>query len=102
MKMVVSMKFYEKIKNANQKAFKEKLKVIAQREKKSYLKMLLDTYYSVLKYGIGLTDYLNYEFYKKDKNKLLKLKKYKKVKICKILISLFKNYSLDDIIKTIK
>ena len=61
------MKFYEKIKNANQKAFKEKLKVIAQRGKKSYLKMLLDTYYSVLKYGIGLTDYLNYEFYKKDK-----------------------------------
>ena len=36
-------------------------------ENKNYYKLLLDTYISIPKYGIGLTDYLNYEFYKKTK-----------------------------------
>lgn len=28
---------------------------------------MIDTYYSILRYGVGLTDYLNYEFYKKNR-----------------------------------
>ena len=59
------MAFYSYIFSANYKGFKEKLKNIAQKENKSYLKMKIDTYYSIVRYGIGLTDYLNYEFYKK-------------------------------------
>lgn len=60
------MTFISSVLNSNYKGFKTKLKRIAQKEKKSYLALLLDTYYSVLKYGIGLSDYLNYEFYKKN------------------------------------
>lgn len=62
------MAFYSYIFSANYKGFKEKLKVIAKKEHKNYCKMLLDTYFSIFKYGIGLTDYLNYEFYKKKSN----------------------------------
>ena len=61
------MAFYSYIFSANVKRFKNKLKTIAKNENKNYYKLLIDTYYSILKYGIGLTDYLNYEFYKKDK-----------------------------------
>lgn len=62
------MAFYSYIFSANVKGFKAKLKAIAKKEKKNYYKLLMDTYYSIIKYGIGLTDYLNYEFYKKDKS----------------------------------
>lgn len=61
------MAFYSYIFSANTKRFKEKLKNIAKKENKNYYKLLLDTYFSIIKYGIGLTDYLNYEFYKKSK-----------------------------------
>lgn len=59
------MAFYSYIFSANTKRFKEKLKNISKRENKKYCLLLIDTYFSILKYGIGLTDYLNYEFYKK-------------------------------------
>ena len=59
------MAFYSYIFSANYKGFKDKLKRIAKKEDKKYPILLLDTYYSILKYKIGLTDYLNYEFYKK-------------------------------------
>jgi hypothetical protein len=59
------MAFYSYIFSANYKGFKEKLKKVAKKENKSYLPLLLDTYYSIFVYGTGLTDYLNYEFYKK-------------------------------------
>ena len=59
------MAFYSYIFSANYKGFKEKLKEIAKKKKKSYPILLLDTYYSIIRYGIGLTDYLNYEFYDK-------------------------------------
>lgn len=61
------MAFYSYIFSANVKRFKNKLKAIAKKENKNYYKLLLDTYISIPKYGIGLTDYLNYEFYKKNK-----------------------------------
>lgn len=61
------MAFYSYIFSANVKRFKTKLKAIAKKENKNYYKLLLDTYISIPKYGIGLTDYLNYEFYKKTK-----------------------------------
>ena len=60
------MAFYSYIFSANYKGFKEKLKRIAKKENKSYCLLLMDTYYSILRYGVGLTDYLNYEFYKKS------------------------------------
>lgn len=59
------MAFYSYIFSANYKGFKEKLKEIAKKNNKSYPLLLIDTYYSIIRYGIGLTDYLNYEFYKK-------------------------------------
>ncbi|MGM9834215.1 MAG: sugar-transfer associated ATP-grasp domain-containing protein [Bacilli bacterium] len=61
------MAFYSYIFSANYKGFKDKLKKIAKKENKRYLVLLCDTYLSIIKYGIGLTDYLNYEFYKKNK-----------------------------------
>jgi len=60
------MAFYSYIFSANVKRFKNNLKEIAKKENKSYFKLLMDTYYSILRYGIGLTDYLNYEFYKRS------------------------------------
>lgn len=62
----VYMAFYSYVFSANYKGFKEKLKRIAKREHKCYPLLLCDTYYSIVRYGIGLTDYLNYEFYKKS------------------------------------
>lgn len=59
------MAFYSYIFSANYKGFKDKLKSVAKKNNKLYLGLLFDTYYSIVRYGIGLTDYLNYEFYKK-------------------------------------
>lgn len=62
------MAFYSYIFSANYKGFKNKLKKIAKDNHKSYIGLLFDTYHSIIKYGIGLSDYLNYEFYKKTKS----------------------------------
>lgn len=59
------MAFYSYIFTANYKGFKEKLRKVAKKEKKCFPLLLMDTYYSIFRYGTGLTDYLNYEFYKK-------------------------------------
>lgn len=61
------MAFYSYVFSANYKRFKNNLKKISKKENKNYIGMLFDTYYSIIKYGTGLTDYLNYEFYKKGK-----------------------------------
>lgn len=61
------MAFYSYIFSANYKRFAKNLKKIAKKEDKSYLLLTLDTYYSILKYGIGLSDYLNYKFYLRNK-----------------------------------
>ena len=60
------MAFYSYIFSANYKGFKKRLKDIAKKEHKSYPLLLIDTYYSILRYGVGLTDYLSYEFFKKN------------------------------------
>lgn len=65
------MSFITYARNANFKRYKEKLKKIASKNNMSYHHLLLDTYYSVFRYGIGLSDYLNYEFYKKNKKERL-------------------------------
>jgi len=61
------MAFYSYIFSANYKRFSQNLKKIAKKEHRSYLALTIDTYYSILKYGIGLTDYLNYKFYLRSK-----------------------------------
>lgn len=65
------MAFYSYIFSANTKRFKTNLKKIAKRDNKSYHLLLLDTYFSILRYGIGLTDYLNFEFHKKNRKERL-------------------------------
>lgn len=61
------MAFYSYIFTANYKRFSKNLKMISKKYHKSYIGMMFDTVYSVKKYGIGLTDYLNYQFYLKTK-----------------------------------
>lgn len=61
------MAFYSYIFTANYKRFSNNLKKVSKKYHKSYIGMMLDTVISVKKYGIGLTDYLNYQFYLKNK-----------------------------------
>ncbi len=61
------MAFYSYVFTANIKGYKEKLHAIADREGLSYHKLWIDTIHCVLKYGMALSDYLNYEFWKKSK-----------------------------------
>ncbi|MCI8575029.1 MAG: hypothetical protein HFI09_01010 [Bacilli bacterium] len=61
------MAFYSYIFSANYKRFATNLKRIAKEKHRSYLALTIDTYYSILKYGIGLSDYLNYKFYDRQK-----------------------------------
>lgn len=61
------MAFYSYIFTANYKRFSKNLKMVSKKYHKSYIGMMFDTVYSVKKYGIGLTDYLNYQFYLKSK-----------------------------------
>ncbi len=51
---------------ANYKKFYKNLKDISKKENKSIVGMLFDTVLSAAIFGSGLTDYLNYEFYKKS------------------------------------
>lgn len=65
------MAFYGYIKTANYKRYTKKLKIVAKKYHKNYLWLLIDTVYAVNRYGIGLTDYLNYQFYLKKKKERL-------------------------------
>lgn len=40
---------------------------VAKKENKNFFKMVLDTGYCVFRYGFGLTDYLNYQLYNKNR-----------------------------------
>lgn len=51
---------------AGYRRFYDNLTVIAERENKSRTLMLADAAFCVLRYGSGLTDYLNYEFWKRS------------------------------------
>ena len=61
------MAFYSYIFTANYKRFFENLKKVSKKEKKSFIGMTIDTVYCVFRYGLGLTDYLNFEIYKRSK-----------------------------------
>ena len=52
-------------KNGNYKRFYENLKIIGKKEKKSPILMFIDAGICVLVTGSGLSDYINFKFYKK-------------------------------------
>ena len=60
------MAFYSFIFTANYKRFFTRLKKVAKEEKKSFLWMVVDAGWSVFRYGMALTDYLTYKFYKRS------------------------------------
>lgn len=60
------MAFYSYVFSANYKKFLSRLKEVAKNEHKNYISMLFDTVYCVFRYGLGLTDYLNFKIYNKD------------------------------------
>lgn len=53
-------------KNGNYKKFYDNLKIVGKKEKKSPLLMFIDASLAVFITGSGLSDYLNYKFYKKS------------------------------------
>ena len=61
------MAFYSYIFSANYKRYFDNLKKIANKENKSFIKMVFDTGYCVFRYGFALSDYLNYRLYDKKK-----------------------------------
>lgn len=54
-----------KFKNANYKRFLEKLKLVAKKEKKIYLFLIIDYIFLLIFRGFAFNDYLNYELYNK-------------------------------------
>lgn len=60
------MAFYSYIFSANYKRFFQNLKGVCQREKKFLPFLTLDAAWCVFRYGLALTDYLNYEIYRRD------------------------------------
>ena len=57
------MAFYSYIFTANYKRFFDRLKKVAKKEKRSFLFLTMDTAWCVFRYGLALTDYLNFEIY---------------------------------------
>jgi hypothetical protein len=55
-----------KFKNANYKGFLEKLKIIAKKENKVYLFLIIDYLFLLIFRGFAFNDYLNYELYNKS------------------------------------
>ena len=49
-----------KFKNANYKRFLEKLKLVAKKEKKIYLFLIIDYIFLLIFRGFAFNDYLNY------------------------------------------
>ena len=60
------MAFYSSIFTANYKRFFTRLKKVAVEEKRCFFCMVLDAGWSVFRYGMALTDYLTYKFYKRS------------------------------------
>lgn len=59
------MAFYSYIFTANYGRFFRKLKAVAKEEHRNFLGLVLDTGFCVFRYGLALTDYLNYKIYKR-------------------------------------
>ena len=51
--------------HANYKRFFKKLKAVAEKENRFYPFLIIDTGWCVLRYGMALTDYLNFKLYKR-------------------------------------
>jgi len=62
------MAFYSYAFTANYKRFFTKLKAVAKKENRSFLGLVLDTGWSVFHHGLALTEYLNYEFYRRNRD----------------------------------
>jgi len=62
------MAFYSYIFSANYKRFLDNLKKISKKENKNFFKMVLDMGYCVFRYGFGLSDYLNFKIYDKNRS----------------------------------
>lgn len=60
------MAFYSYIFTANYKRFFSKLKTVAEKEQRSFLGLVLDTGWCVFRHGLALSDYLNYEIYRRS------------------------------------
>ena len=60
------MAFYSYIFTANYKRFFNKLKAVAKKENRSFLGLVLDTGWCVFRHGLALSDYLNYEIYRRN------------------------------------
>ncbi len=61
------MAFYSYIFSANYKKFLKNLKEVSKKEHKNYIGMMFDTVHCVFKYGLGLSDYLNFKIYNRSK-----------------------------------
>lgn len=57
------MAFYSYIFTANYKRFFHKLREVARETHRSFPRLVADTGYCVLRYGLSLTDYLNFKIY---------------------------------------
>lgn len=60
------MAFYSYVFTANYARFFRKLKAVARAEHRPYPILLLDTAYCVFRYGLALTDYLNFKIYNRS------------------------------------
>lgn len=61
------MSFYKYLFSAHYKEFFASLKLVAKKEKRCFLVLLIDSIILMLRFGFGMADYLNYELYKKGK-----------------------------------
>lgn len=52
--------------HANYKRFFKKLKAVAKKEKRCYPCLVVDSGWCILRYGMALTDYLNFKLYKRS------------------------------------
>lgn len=57
------MAFYSYVFTANYRRFFRKLRKVAKEEHRFYPGLILDTAYCVFRYGLALTDYLNFKIY---------------------------------------
>ena len=61
------MAFYSYIFTANYGRFFKNLSAVAKKEKKFFPFLVVDTAWCVFRYGLALSDYLNYEIYRRNK-----------------------------------
>lgn len=61
------MAFYSYIFSANYKRFFKNLSAVAKKENKNFLWLVMDTGWCVFRYGLALSDYLNYKIYNRTK-----------------------------------